>query len=280
MSARRKGRPSGDEPPYSRYAFLNPYNLTLLAGVGTTAAATGHWWMAICGAAAEGLWMLFAPDSKILRQAWFDKTWAAEREAALAERRLEKWKRASPPDQARFQLLADQKKRIEQLAADNPSLTTELLADELPKLELLLDDFLELATTCARAERHLASFDFQSMERSWRMYTSQVQQFPGRDPRREVAEKNLEVLKQRRRRWEELQRTLQTTRGQMDLMEQTFRLLADDIVTATPGEIGGRLEELRVGVEAIRESATDEDAAYAELDEAEAIAAAGDRRAR
>ena len=280
MSGRRKGRSPEDEPPYSRYAFLNPYNLTLLAGVGTTAAATGHWWMAICGAAAEGLWMLFAPDSKLLQRAWFDKTWAAEKEAALAEKREEKLSKASAADQARFQMLSDQKKRIEQLAADNPSLTTELLADELPKLELLLDDFLELASTCARAERHLSSFDFQSMERSWRMYSSQVDQFPPRDPRRDVAEKNLEVLKQRRRRWDELQRTLQTTRGQMDLMEQTFRLLADDIVTATPGEIGGRLEELRVGVDAIRESATDEEAAYAELDEAEAAVAAANPRRR
>ena len=66
----------------------------------------------------------------------------------------------------------------------------------------------------------------------------------------------LEVLHQRRKRWEDLGRTIQVTRGQMELIEQTFRLLADEIMSmASPRELGGRIEELRVAVDAVRETA-------------------------
>jgi hypothetical protein len=42
----------------------------------------------------------------------------------------------------------------------------------------------------------------------------------------------------------------------MELIEQTFRLLADEILTmGSPRELGGRIEELRVAVDAVRETA-------------------------
>jgi len=63
------------------------------------------------------------------------------------------------------------------------------------------------------------------------------------------------VLLQRKDRYKELRRNLQTARGQMDLMENTFRLLGDEIVTMqSPSELGTRLDELREGVEAVRQT--------------------------
>lgn len=266
---------STDDPPYGRYAFLNPYNLSLLAGTAAAAAATGHWWLAVCGVAAESMWMLFAPDSKILQRTWFDKLWTDEKNAERDERRRAKLTQITPPYQQRIALLYQQKQRIEQLAHDNPSVTTELLKSELDKLESLIDDFLELCIVCVRCERHLGSFNFPEMERSWQMYEGLLNTLKVADPRREIAKKNLDVLKQRRHRWEEVQQSLQTTRGQMDLMEQTFQLLADEIVVDKPHELGIRLDELRVGVDAARsagDTAGDDD--FAELehieDEAEA----------
>ena len=42
----------------------------------------------------------------------------------------------------------------------------------------------------------------------------------------------------------------------MELIEQTFRLLADEIMTmASPRELGGRIDELRLAVDAVRETA-------------------------
>jgi hypothetical protein len=71
-----------------------------------------------------------------------------------------------------------------------------------------------------------------------------------------VAQKNLQVLLSRKDRYKELRRSLQTARGQMDLMENTFRLLADEIVSMRePTELGSRLDDLRDGVTAVREVA-------------------------
>jgi hypothetical protein len=57
------------QPPYSKYAFWNPYNLSLIAGASAAAMVTGHWWLALVAGAGEALWMLFAPDSKLLAEA-------------------------------------------------------------------------------------------------------------------------------------------------------------------------------------------------------------------
>jgi hypothetical protein len=281
VSGSGKKGPSDDEPPYAKYAFLNPYNLSLLVGTTVTAAATGHWWLAVCAAATEGLWMVFAPDSKVLQRAWFDKTWARTKRAELEEAQDQKIAKLWPNDVVRFRLLREQKTRIEKLANDNPSLTVDLMSSELEKIDGLLEDFLELALVCARSEQHLQSFDFKALQRTWQQYSAQLEHYPAGDRRREVAEKNLEVLGKRRQRYEELRRIIETSRGQMDLMENTFRLLVDDILTmANPEELGLRLDDLRVGVDAIRETTTGQDDLYEELEIAEEGEAEQQRRAR
>lgn len=262
---RRKG---SDEPPYSRYALLNPYNLSLLAGAGATAAATGQWWIAVCAAATEGLWMLFAPDAKILQQTIWNKRWEQAKKDEADERQNKKYLLLGYQDQTRAAALRDQRARILQLAADNSSLTADLMKDELTKLEALLEDFLDLALVCGRCELQLRSFDHEKLNQSWMFYADQVKRLPEGDKRRQVAEKNLEVLAQRKNRMEAMQKNLQTARGQMDLMENSFRLLSDEIVTmANPTELGARLDDLRIGVQAIRESTEDTQEAYDEMAE-------------
>jgi hypothetical protein len=263
VSGKRKER------PYARQAFLNPYNLSLLAGAGVTAAATGHWWIALCAAATEAVWMLFAPDAKLLRAVWDKKFDEAER-LDVEERRVEKLRKLLPQDQMRAAALRDQRVRIQQLASENPSLTVDLLTVELAKLDALYEDFLDLALVCARCERHIGTFDIAGLDRSWRAYEQQVKQFEESDTRHEVARKNLDVLKQRHERLARVRKNLQTARGQMDLMENSFRLLADEIVTvADPTELGARLDDLRIGVQAIREASEEGgEAIYEELEEA------------
>jgi hypothetical protein len=269
VSGNGKKRASEDAP-YARYAFLNPYNLSLLVGVGLTAAATGHWWLALCAGAMEVVWMLFAPDSKLLRRLWFDARWEEEKKFQVEERRERKFQQLAPVDQQRAFNLREQRKRIYQLAQDNPSLTVELLEPEMGKLDALYEDFIDLALTCGRAERHLGSFDVASMEGTWKHYERQTKEFKESDQRHQVAKKNLEVISQRMQRLEQVRKNLQTSRGQMDLMENSFRLLADEIVTvADPAELGAKLDDLRIGVQAIRESSQDEGALYAELEELE-----------
>jgi hypothetical protein len=254
----KKPRRVDEEPPYTRYAFLNPYNLSLLIGTGAAAAATGQWWLGVCGAAGEALWLLFAPESKFLRRAWFDKMWSEQKEDAIRKAREKKLEQLHPADQQRVAYLREQKERIHQLARENPSLTAELMKTELAKLDILVEDFINIAVKCTRAERHLEGIDLRSMENAWRAYKGQVEAMPEGDKRRAVAKKNMEVLEQRRSRWDELKKSVQTARGQMDLMENTFKLLGDEIVTmSNPDALGARLDDLRIGVEAIRETSVE-----------------------
>ena len=245
-----------DGPPYARYAFWNPYNISLFLGVVVLGVAIDQGWLSILACAAEVMWMIFAPDSKLLRGMWFDRAFAAEKRADDEERRKERIGLLAPNDSMRFAYLCGQKQVIERLAKDNPSLTVELLHDELAKLDALLDDFIELGVTAVRAEQHTSTFDFPAMRRSWHIYQELLGRHGAGDPRREVAVKNMDVLRQRRARYEDLCRTIQVTRGQMELIEQTFRLLGDEIMTmASPRELGGRIDELRLAVDAVRETA-------------------------
>ncbi len=270
VTGRGKKRVSNDEAPYARYAFLNPYNLSLLAGATATAAATGHWWIALCAGATEAVWMLFAPDSKVLQRAFFEPRWAESKKLEAEQQRELKFQQLTPNDQQRAFALREQRLRIYQLAKENPSLTVELLEPELAKLETLYEDFLDLGLGCGRSERHLASFDLVAMERSWKFYEKQKKEFSPSDQRHQVAAKNLEVIKARNQRLDQVRKNLQTSRGQMDLMENSFRLLADEIVTvADPAELGLRLDDLRIGVQAIRETSKESELLYEEIAELE-----------
>lgn len=262
------------ERPYLRYAFLNPYNLTLfLAGV-AAGFLTGHHWLVVVTCGAEALWLIFAPDSKILQRVWFDPSFDYASRIDREETRKEKIARLSVNDVPRVARLLEQKQLIERLARDNPSLAVDLLQNELVKLDSLLDDFVDLGVAASRSETHSLTFDFDAMRRSWHVHDRQVKSYPLGDRRREVAEKNLDVLRRRRARYDELVRQLQVLRGQMELIEQTFRLLADEILTmGSPRELGGRIDELRIAVDAVRETAGD-DYEQIELEEEESHEAA------
>jgi hypothetical protein len=116
-----------------------------------------------------------------------------------------------------------------------------------------VDDFLDLSILSSRYDDYLREFNLEELEGDIRRYDLQSEKLPLGDERRTVAQKNLAVLLQRKDRYKELRRSLQTARGQMELMENTFRLLSDEIVSMrSESELGSRLDELREGVEAVR----------------------------
>jgi hypothetical protein len=244
------------KPPYTRYAFFNPYNLALIGGSAAAALATGHWFLAMAAGAAEAIWMLFAPDSRLLQRAWFDKVWQSELADERKKRQAEKFEQLPDTEKARALALRDQQKQIQKLAADNPSFSMDLLRNDLAKLEELVEDYLDLALASARYDEYLRAFNLEDLEQDIRANQKRVEKYPAGDERRTLAQKNLMVLLQRKDRYGELRKNYQTARGQMDLMENTFRLLADEIVSMqNPSELGLKLDELRDGVEAVRVTA-------------------------
>ena len=81
---------------------------------------------------------------------------------------------------------------------------------------------------------------------------------PQLDQRMSQMEGRLNDMNQRLDKVDEIRRYLVVARGQLDLIENSFQLIADQIVTMhSPQELSGQLDELLDGVEAIRETTRD-----------------------
>jgi len=247
-------------PPYTKYAFKNPYNLSLLIAAGATAAMTGNWWLAVAGAGVEALWMLFAPDSKLLQKVAWDKRWAQEQDAAKQAELDAKFKLLPEGDAMRCLALREKQEQINKLAEENPAFTVDLLSGELQKLDDLVRAFVELSVTCARYNQYLQSVDVDEIERDLRRYQQIMEKSAGDAEKRTLAQKNMTVLLKRKDKYGEIRGYLSTARGQLELIENTFRLLADQIVTMrSPTELSGQLDELMDGVEAVRQTTRETD---------------------
>jgi len=247
--------------PYARYAFLNAYNLSLLAGAAAVAAATQNWFLGVATVGAEALWMLFAPGSRLLRKTVWDKR-HAEKLAAQENERLKQVIRSLPTDEAmRCVSLRTKRDQIDKMCVDNPTFTVELLRGELAKMDQLVRSFVDMSATCTRYLEYLRGIDLDGLEKDIRRYSHLVDNAPDDDKERHtLAMKNLGVLQARKAKVAEIRKYLVTVRGQQDLIENTFKLLADQIVTMrSPQELSGQLDELMDGVEAVRQTARETD---------------------
>lgn len=272
---------AGDDkprPPYAKYAFKNPYNYAVIGGFASAALLTGNWWLGLAGAGAEALWMLFAPDSRLLRKLWFDKRHQEEAEAARKAELDAKLELLPEQDAMRCLALRQKQEQINKLAQENPAFTVDLLSGELHKLDDLVRAFLELSVTCARYQDYLGSVDIGEIERDLRRYhqildaSNSDDRGPSRaqreaeevssrgETKRVLAQKNIAVLEKRKDKYAEIRGYLSSARGQLELIENTFRLLADQIVTMrSPTELSGQLDDLLDGVEAVRQTTRETD---------------------
>src|SRR5207248_10975618 len=125
-------------PPYAKYAFKNPYNYAVMGGFASAALLTGNWWLGLAGAGAEAIWMLFAPDSRLLRKLWFDKRHQEDQDAARKAELDAKFKLLPEPDAMRCLALREKQEQINKLAQENPAFTIDLLPDQLKKHDELV----------------------------------------------------------------------------------------------------------------------------------------------
>ena len=278
MTGRTQSSDDKPQPPYAKYAFKNPYNYAIMGGFASAALLTGSWWLGLAGAGAEALWMLFAPDSRLLRKLWFDKRHAEDVDVQRKAELDAKFKLLPEPDAMRCLALREKQNQINSLAQENPAFTLDLLTGELQKLDDLVRAFLELSVTCARYQDYLGSIDIDEIERDLRRYHQILDQGEGVDrggkraqpgaeelssrgeSRRTLAQKNIAVLDKRKEKYAEIRSYLSSARGQLELIENSFRLLADQIVTMrSPTELSGQLDDLLDGVEAVRQTTRETD---------------------
>ena len=145
--------------------------------------------------------------------------------------------------------------------AQNPSFTGDLLRNELVKTDRLVDAFVDMAVDL-RALRAVPRLD-RPGRRSTRdrdalragvARPAEPDDARTRRSRRRTSPSWLKRLE----KMQEIRRYLSVARGQLDLIENSFQLIADQIVTMqSPQELSGQLDELLDGVEAIRQTALD-----------------------
>jgi hypothetical protein len=241
--------------PYLRAAFKNPYNLSLLTGGLTASVLTLNPLLALATLGLEALWLLHAPDSKRLRHLLWDPRFDQLRRNIEAAERAQRMEGLPPKAKERVEGLVERREQIRRLAASNPSFAGDLLRGELVKTDKLVDAFLEMALTCLRYEQYLATVDAAQLSRDRNRYGDLAKQEGAGG---EIARKNLVIVDKRIGKMEEIRRYLSVAYGQLDLIENSFQLIADQIVTMqSPQELSGQLDELLDGVEAIRETTRD-----------------------
>ena len=243
---------------YLKKAFANPYNLSLLAGGLALSAVTLNPLLAIITLGAEILWIVNAPGSKKLQEWLWDPSFDQEEQARLAAARAERLKNLDENDRVRVIDLLARQQEINALAAQNPSFTGELLRTELTKTDRLVEAFIEMANTCSRYDAYLDSIDLSDLEKDRRRWESTARRENARPSETEIAQKNLAIINKRFDKMKEIHHYLTLARGQLDLIENSFQLIADQIVTMqSPQELTGQLDELLDGVESIKQTAAD-----------------------
>ncbi len=247
-----------DKSPYLKMAFTNPYNLSLFTGALAAAGLTLNPVLAVVALGLEGLWLLHAPDSKRLKHLLWDPKFEKLRSALQAQERAQRLATVGDDERRRVNALVARQEEIRRLAAQNPSFTGDLLRSELVKTDRLVDAFVEMAVTCARYESYLGSIDTDALDKDHRRYEQSAKGGDPADPRTAIAKKNLSIVGRRLEKVQEIRSYLSVARGQLDLIENSFQLIADQIVTMqSPQELSGQLDELLDGVEAIRQTAQD-----------------------
>jgi len=243
---------------YLKAAFANPYNLSLLAGGLAASVLTVNPLLAIITVGLELLWVVNAPGSKKLQEWLWDPSFDQQEQAAQAAARAERLKNLDETDRERVLSLLARQQEINALAAQNPSFTGELLRSELTKTDRLVEAFIEMANTCCRYDAYLDSIDLSELEKDRRRWESIARNNDTRNSETDIANKNLTIINKRFDKMKEIHHYLTVARGQLDLIENSFQLIADQIVTMqSPQELTGQLDELLDGVESIKQTAAD-----------------------
>jgi hypothetical protein len=248
-----------ERPNFLKAAFLNVYNLSLLAGAGLAAVATQDWLVGVGALALEALWLVVGPDLRPFQRAVKEGA-RQEREKAEQARVQNLLKELAGRDFQRAKSLEETKLEIERDIANNPTFSAILLRTELEKLGQLYQSFVKLAAACQKSETYLGTVSDTELTRQ--LEAQQALEKNHTDLSLvELATKNAQVLQKRVEAVRDIRTFLQRARGQMNLIENSVRLLRDQALTMTsPNQLTEQLDGLLNSVEAASQSVKDTDA--------------------
>jgi len=250
---------ASDSPNYLKAAFLNVYNLSLLGGAAAASLVTGDWLVGLGALGLEALWLVMGPDLKPFQRAVREDLRQAQEKADLA--RVEKlmadlpqheWQRAKALDELRREIQRD--------VQQNPSFQAILMKTELEKLSQLHASFVRLASACQRAESYLQAVNVDDLKKQAKAQ-ERIQEASEDDQVKDLARKNANVIEKRLVTIRDIEAFLARARGQMNLIENSVRLLRDQALTMTsPDQMTEQLDDLLTGVDAVQQSVKDAEA--------------------
>ncbi|HET7712085.1 MAG TPA: hypothetical protein VFL80_09170, partial [Thermoanaerobaculia bacterium] len=247
-----------EKRPYLKMAFRNPYNLSLFLGGIAASILTLNPIPALIAVGGEALWLLHAPESKRLRRLLWDPRFEKVRLAIEEQEREEKIRTLPEHDQDRVRQLVAKEQEINKLAAQNPSFTGDLLRTELVKTRKLVNAFIELAFNVDRYQRYLSGVDVNNLEKERERWHQRAASERNTQQERDIARKNFAVIMKRIEKLREIRSYLGVARAQLELIDNSFHLIADQIVTMqSPAELSGQLDDLLDGVESIKQTQAD-----------------------
>jgi len=240
--------PAKKPPNYYQEALGEPANLFTLAGIIGLSAITWSWVPLLLGAGAEALYMLFVPDSGTYRR-WTDIRYAkASRQQWEAEKR-DLVTRLWPDLAARYSRLQKLRESITSTCRESGEETYSLMSEDLNKLDFLLDSFLDFATTYMRYRKYMENVNERTIQMDIDRLQKRLKSPPDQATGR-LLQQNLDILQKRMERLGTIRTGITNVQAQMDLIESTFNLLNDQMITIkSPEHLTVNLDDLISGVE-------------------------------
>lgn len=257
------------QTPYLRMALTSGHNVVLMLLCLLAGLASGEWWLLAIGLGLEGAWLALAPRLPLLRHG-FDQAYRDElrqRADAAAEDGL---RLIGEADRQRYHDLDGVRMAIRERCACDPGVSLAIGEGEMDHLDRLLRSFLQIAMVAARYERYIERSDLSVLEADVERQRRIVERLAG-GPEKEahgLAERNLELLERRLEKALEMRRKLRVTRAQLNLVENTVRLLRDQVATMeTPDALTEQLGELMSSIDILDLSGREADDFYRRLSE-------------
>lgn len=239
-------------PSRWKLALLSGWNVAFLAVCGLAAGLLQHPAPLVVGAGAEAAWLAVAMNPTVSRRL-FGKKYEAHEERRAESQREALVKTLRPEDVERVARLEERRRDILRLSSENRNFEIAMLHAELGKLDEIVASFVEVAAGCVRWESYLGAVDWDDLESETRKFETDAERAVDEEQRK-LAKKNLELILRRRDQLAEMRKKVVSARGQLDLIESTFRLIGNEIMLMrSTQELGGQLDDLLVGVEAVRE---------------------------
>lgn len=256
-----------------RRAFANQYNYILLAGTGLFALATFSWLPLLVGAGIEALWLTLGADTSLFRR-WVAIQDSKEQQRAIVEQAASALAALEPGYVSRYRQLEKLGEEIQQMAAENPSLETSLIQEEMNKLGRLLHSFLQMALVHQRLSRYIGENSETEIQRDIKHYERALASERDRDVQASLRQ-SMALAEKRMQQHESIASAFKLVSLKMDILEKAFRYLRSHILgIGKREELRSEIDELILGVESVEQLGAETGPLIDELGGARARAAA------